>query len=287
MDHPWVTAGAERKQTHYAFHLSHLPSSINAKGEVLNGQSSSWARCTWGNIRGIFSFRKEIEPVDQTTHCFYRPSWQGHHTRASSTVYRVQLLSWHFTVKLSKLFLFFFSLFYQFNINNFLWHCFCGAAGTETWATGTETTAIWKWSKWKKNISEEEICDVHAVGISFQALCSGVIILLTCQAGAQQDPAFCSRRCSCPNCSASWQGSLLGVGCSHGPTWTHQTGSLSRSPNHGSKIKISPRNASFCSLLLASKLSRQIDTPKVDVYWLSHSDELPLSGNTHGNVPEK
>jgi len=150
MDHPWVTAGAERKQTHYAFHLSHLPSSINAKGEVLNGQSSSWARCTWGNIRGIFSFRKEIEPVDQTTHCFYRPSWQGHHTRASSTVYRVQLLSWHFTVKLSKLFLFFFSLFYQFNINNFLWHCFCGAAGTETWATGTETTAIWKWSKWKK-----------------------------------------------------------------------------------------------------------------------------------------
>lgn len=74
-----------RKETNNAFHLSHLPNSINAKGEVLNGLSCFWARCAWGNIRGIFSFIEEMKLVDHTALRFCRPSWQGHYARASST----------------------------------------------------------------------------------------------------------------------------------------------------------------------------------------------------------
>lgn len=239
-----VTARAERKQTDYAFHLSHLPSSINAKGEVLTGQSSSWARCVWGNIRGIFSFRKEIEPVDQTTHCFCRPSWQGHHARASSTVYRVQLLSWCFTVKLSKLFLFFFSLFYQFNINNFPWHCLCGAAGTETWATDTETTAIWKLSKGKKIYVKRKCMFKQLAFLS--KVCALGWHSPKVPGWDSSEPCLLPQEVLMPKlCSASWQGLLLDAGCSHGPTWTHQIGSISRSPNRGSKRKTSPEIPHF------------------------------------------
>jgi len=43
-----------RKATNNAFHLSRPPNSINAKGEVLNGLSSFWARYVGGKHKRNF-----------------------------------------------------------------------------------------------------------------------------------------------------------------------------------------------------------------------------------------
>lgn len=175
----------------------------------------------------------------------------------AAQLYRVQLLNWHFTVKLSKLFLLFFSLFYQFNINIFPWHCLCGAAGTETWAIGTETKMIWKGNK----IINRKYLKFEELAFPFKHLALGWQ-LPKVQGRGQQDSPLGGTDATSPLLCLVPRTPPPGVQQSHSPTCTQ---SLSRCPNHGSKAKTSPRNISFCSLHHAPKLSRHIQRLNKDV----------------------
>lgn len=131
----------------------------------------------------------------------------------AAQLYRVQLLNWHFTVKLSKLFLLFFSLFYQFNINIFPWHCLCGAAGTETWAIGTETKMIWKGNK----IINRKYLKFEELAFPFKHLALGWH-LPKVQGRGQQDSSWGGTDATSPLLCLVPRTPLPGVQQSHSPT---------------------------------------------------------------------
>lgn len=87
--------------------------------------------------------------------------------------------------------------------------------------------------------------------------------------------------------SASCQGSLADVQQSHSPRHRYQTESLTRCPNYGSQTKASPRNVSFCSLLLAPKFSRHIQTLKAIQLLPNMEQLLWFSNGQNGVIPQK
>ena len=162
------------------------------------------------------------------------------------------------------MFHFFFSLLYQFNINYFPWRCLCGAGGAETWAIGTETKAIWKFLKETKPFNRKYL---KSKQLRFPSPTSGFGARAPSARGrgsaglpgSPGQPAQEERVPKAPR-PAPCQGSPASLQQSHSPGRTLQTGSASRSRNHGSKTKASPRNIPLCSLLPTTKFSRHVQT---------------------------
>lgn len=82
----------------------------------------------------------------------------------------------------------------------------------------------------------------------------------------------------------SHQGRLAGA--QQSPTPTDQTESPSRCPNYGSETKASPRNVSFCSLLLASKFSMHMQALKA-IQLLPNTEQLLLFSNRQNKKKTK